>query len=107
MKTRKIIIWIVSALFLPLFFSLQQQEINFKKLGKGRIIEKDRTIKKAIELYEIHLPDDGKAAWITYIKDGSLHDLLIESIDRIEFPEAEQGPVKMIFKENGYIIQNL
>ena len=103
MKTLKKILFGTIILTLPFLFSLQQEEINFKKLGKGRIVEKDRSIKKNILLWEIHLQTEDKAGWITYIKDGSLHDLLIEKIERIEFPASEQGAVKMVF-ENTHLL---
>lgn len=90
MNTLKKILSAATILILPFLFALQQQEIDYKKLGIGKIIEKDRSIKKNIILRKIHLQTESNPGWITYIKDGSLHDLLIEKIDRIEFPEAEQ-----------------
>ncbi len=92
---------------LPFLFALQQEEINFQKLGKGKIIEKDHSIKKNIILKEIHLQTENKAGWIVYIKEGSLHDLLIENIDRIEFPSAETEPVKLVFENNLPLMKQL
>lgn len=60
-------------------------------LGIGRIIEKDRSILKSIKLHEV------KEYWIVFIKNGSIHDLLMERIDRIEFAESKWGPVKIEF----------
>lgn len=107
MKTFKKILSAAIILILPFLFALQQGETNYKKLGKGKIFEKDRSIKKNILLHEVHLPIEGNAGWITYIKDGSLHDMLIEKIERIEFPEAEQGAVKMVFEGNTYLLKRL
>ncbi len=66
---------------------------NLKALGVGRIVEKDRSILKNITLYEV------KEYWIVYIKNGSVHDLLMEQIDRIEFSESKWGPLKIEFPE--------
>lgn len=107
MNTLKKILSAAIILTLPFLFALQQSEIDYQKLGKGKIFEKDKSIKKNILLHEIHLPKEDSAGWITYIKDGSLHDLLIEKIERIEFPEAEQGAVKMVFEDNIYLIKRL
>ncbi len=92
---------------LPFLFALQQQETDYTKLGKGRIIEKDGSIKKNILLQEVHLQTEDKSGWITYIKEGSLHDLPIEKIERIEFPQAEQGAVKMVFEGNKMVTVRL
>lgn len=60
-------------------------------LGIGRIIEKDKSIRKGITLYEV------KEYWVVYVKNGSVHDLLMEKIDRIEFRESKWGCVKLEF----------
>jgi hypothetical protein len=62
-----------------------------KELGMGKIYKKDKTAFKDIVLFEI------QELKIIYIKNGGLHDLSIESIDRIEFPESKWGPVKVEF----------
>lgn len=107
MKTsHKIFILLVTGC-LPFLFSSQKQEADYEKLGKGRIVEKDRSIKKNIVLQEIYLPAEDKAGYVVYLKDGSLHDLPIEVIERIEFPEAEGGAVKIVFEENLPLIKRL
>ena len=85
---------------LPFLFSAQQPEINYQALGKGRLIEKDGSIKKNIRLQEVHLKTEDRPGWITYLKDGSLHDMLTEKIESIEFPEAEQGAVRLVFRND-------
>ena len=60
-------------------------------LGVGRIVEKDRTIIKNITIHEV------KEYWIVYIKNGSIHDLMTERIDRIEFSECKWGRIKIEF----------
>lgn len=66
---------------------------DLKALGVGRIIAKDHSILKSIILYEV------KDYWITYVKNGSIHDLLTEKIERIEFNESKWGPVKIEFPD--------
>ena len=60
-------------------------------LGVGKIVERDRSVIKNITLHEV------KECWIVYIKNGSIHDLMIERIDRIEFSESKWGLVKIEF----------
>lgn len=60
-------------------------------LGVGRIVEKDHSIIKNITLHEV------KEYWIVYIKNGSIHDLMTERIDRIEFSESKWGRIKIEF----------
>ncbi len=60
-------------------------------LGVGKIVERDRSVIKNITLHEV------KEYWIVYIKNGSIHDLMIERIDRIEFSESKWGLVKIEF----------
>ena len=60
-------------------------------LGPGKIIEKDRSVLKNITLHEV------KEYWIVYVKNGSVHDLMMEKIDRIEFSESKWGPIKIEF----------
>ena len=67
---------------------------DIKKLGTGRIIENDKTIIKKISLYEV------KDFWITYEKDGSLHDLIIDKIDCLEFPNSKWGSLEIRFIGN-------
>ena len=62
-------------------------------LGTGKIIEKDRSIYKDIILREI------KPYSIVYEKNGSLHDMPIDDIKRIEFPDSKWGSVKIEFND--------
>lgn len=66
---------------------------DLKALGIGRIIEKDRSILKNITLHEV------KEYWVVYIKNGSIHDLLMEKIERVEFSESKWGPIKLEFTD--------
>src|ERR1700758_3992761 len=67
---------------------------DLKKLGAGKIFEKDNSAIKNIILLEI------KDYWIVYLKDGSTHDLNIQSINRIEFPASKWGILYMRFTNN-------
>ena len=75
------------------FPDLSKKE-DLQALGKGKIYETDNTSTKNIEIFEI------KEFWIVYIKNDSLHDLLIEKIDRIEFPDSKWGSVVITFIKN-------
>ena len=65
------------------------------KFGTGRIMLKDRGIIKNVKIYEIH------PYWIVYIKNGSLHDLMIEKIQRIEIGKEKQ---RTIYFDNNKLI---
>jgi hypothetical protein len=104
MRTFYKLISLIATAFLPMLLASQLNGIDYTKLGKGRIVEKDRSVRKNITLQEIHPQTEEKAGYIVYMKDGSLHDMPIEEIDRIEFPEAEQGPVKMVFRNNTTVV---
>lgn len=52
--------------------------IPLKKIGITRIYFKDGSIRKDCTLKEF------KGQWLIYIKDGSLHDVEIDKISRIE-----------------------
>ena len=67
---------------------------DLKKLGIGKIIEKDNSVYKNITLVEV--TENG----IVYLKGGSMHDMAIESIKRIEFPESRWRFIIIEFKEN-------
>ena len=54
------------------------------QLGEGRIILKDKSIYKKTKIHKIH------PYWVEYIKDGSLHDFMIEKIERIEIGNDAQ-----------------
>lgn len=107
MKTLKKILAIASFLALPFLFAWQGKEIVLQKLGKGRIVEKDHRVKKNVLLRELHLKTEATEGWILYEKDGSLHDMLIEKIECIEFPYGENGPVRMLFGENKVELKKL
>ena len=63
-------------------------------LGVGTIVMKDHSTIKNITIHEV------KEYWIVYIKNGSLHDLMMEKIERIEFPKSKLGSVKIEFHDN-------
>jgi hypothetical protein len=67
---------------------------DLKLLGAGRIIEKDKSIIKNITLREV------REFWIVYLKDESLHDMLMEEIACIEFRDTRWGYLKIEFPEN-------
>lgn len=67
---------------------------HLKGLGTGRIVEKDNTILKNITLVEV------KDYWIVYLKDKSLHDMPMQSIRRLEFPESKWGVLYIEFNDN-------
>ena len=68
-----------------------------KKYGTARLILKDRSVYKWITVHEIN------SFWIVFIKDGSLHDMLIEKIARIQYGK-EVGPVLSFDKDNKIVI---
>ncbi len=91
---------IMSLIVLALMLSPQQghrpdltKREDLIALGSGKIIEKDRSIIKNITLHEV------KEYWIVYVKNGSIHDLLMEKIDRIEFNESKWGRIKLEFPD--------
>ena len=67
---------------------------DLKMLGTGRIIQKDNSILKNIHLLELN------AYWIIYEKNSSSHDMMMDVISRIEFPESKWGAVKLEFPDN-------
>ena len=67
---------------------------NLAWMGTGKIFEKDNTSIKKIILQEV------KDIYIVYKKDGSLHDLAKDWIDRIEFPDSKWGALVLSFPEN-------
>lgn len=66
---------------------------DLRGLGVGRIIGKDNSIVKDIVLQEI------REYWIVYIKKGSVHDMMMENIARIEFNASKWGRVKVEFPD--------
>lgn len=87
-------------LLMALYSSAQiiEPDINkledLKKLGVGKIIEKDFSVLKNITLLEI------KEYGIVYLKDGSTHDLDKQLIKRIEFPSTKWGLLYIKFEDN-------
>ena len=71
---------------------------DLKLLGTGRIIESDNSVILYIQLYEI------KEIGLVYIKDESLHDIPIESVQRIEFKRTPWGPLTIRFEQNKPVI---
>ncbi|MBI4930436.1 MAG: hypothetical protein HY841_06715 [Bacteroidetes bacterium] len=67
---------------------------DIKALGIGKIIEKDNSVIKNINLLEI------KEYWIVYEKNSSTHDKMMDVISRIEFTESKWGPLKLEFHNN-------
>lgn len=67
---------------------------DIKALGMGKIIQKDNSVFKNIKLLEI------KEYWIVYEKNSSSHDMMMETIRCIEFPESKWGFVKVEFSNN-------
>jgi len=53
-----------------------------KKYGPARLVLKDRGVYKKITVHEIN------EHWLVFLKDGSLHDMSIERIARIEYGKA-------------------
>lgn len=74
---------------------------DLKSLGKGRIIERDNSNITDIMLFEVH------EYWIVYVKDESLHEMMMEEIKRIEFRETKWGALKISFPKNTPIINRL
>ncbi len=74
---------------------------DLKLLGSGTLLEKDNSRMRHIELYEV------KDSWIVYIKDGSLHDMLMENIDRLEFPGSKWGSLEITFQRNQPVIMKM
>ena len=68
------------------------------QLGEGRIILKDKRIFKNTKVHKIH------SYWIEYIKDGSLHDFMIEKIERIEIGNDNQKEVIVFDEKNKPVI---
>lgn len=64
---------------------------DLKSLGIGKIIRKDKSVIKNIKLNGV------KEYWIVYEKNESLHDLMTEKIDRLEFVESKWGPIQIQF----------
>lgn len=64
--------------------SISRIQAIHSKFGTGRIILKDRGSIKSVIIQEIH------PYWVVYKKDGSLHDQLIEEIEKIEIGREKQ-----------------
>ena len=65
----------------------RNDSLLISKLRKTRIVLKDGTIKKNCHVKEIH------DYWIVYEKEESLHDLMIEEIERIEIMDGTMHAV--------------
>jgi len=68
-----------------------------QKYGPARLVLKDRGVYKKITVYEIN--DE----WLVFLKDGSLHDMSIERIARIEYGK-EYGPRVTFNNDNKIVI---
>ncbi len=67
---------------------------DLKALGVGKIFEKDNSILKNIKILEI------KEYWIVYEKNSSSHDIMMDVIRRIEFPDSKWGMINLTFPNN-------
>lgn len=65
----------------------QKDSLLLTRLANTRIILKEFGIRKNCKIVEIN------EYWIVYIKDGSLHDLMIEEIKRIEIGDGSMEAV--------------
>lgn len=85
-------------------FQLQFNQIEtgtLSNLGKGIIYLKEKRIIKNILLKEI------KPLFITYEKDGSLHDRMIDEINNMEFIDAKPEPVVLAFENNKPVFKKI
>jgi hypothetical protein len=80
---------------------IQSTEAVPSILGKGIIYTKNKRVIKNMRLAEI------KAYWIIYKKDESLHDMMMDEIKRIEFPEAKPEPVALEFENNNVLTKKM
>ena len=106
MNTIKIIAFVLLLVFIAAKPALQNHRCGQNKtpdltkaedlqaLGTGRIVEKDNSILKNVKLIQVN------EYWIIYEKNASSHDLMMEAIRRIEFPESKWGPLKIEFPNN-------
>ena len=83
---------LLSFIFLFAFVSMPQNKTpdlskaeDLKMLGTGRIIQKDNSILKNIHILELN------TYWIIYEKNSSSHDMMMDVIARIEFPESKRS----------------
>jgi hypothetical protein len=67
---------------------------DLENLGYGKIIQKDNCVLKKIILLEV------KENGIVFIKDGSIHDMDLQSIKLIEFPESKWKLIYIRFINN-------
>ncbi len=74
---------------------------DLSSLGIGRIIEGDNSTISKITLSEV------QEYWIIYLKDGSLHEMMMDEIKCIEFKESKWGPLKITFPKNKPLITRL
>lgn len=94
MKTKLLILCLLSGIMI---LNAQNTGPDFKNkkdleaLGKGRIYEMDGSQIRSIELFSIE--ENG----ITYLKDGSMHDIEFDRIDKIDFPNSHWGDVYLKF----------
>jgi len=80
---------------------LEADSVLLQNLGKGTLFLRDRREIRNMRLYRIH------GLYITYRKEGNLHDVLKEDIVTITFPQASPDPVEVIFNANGTVIRRL
>ena len=69
-----------------------------KKYGEARLILKDKSIYKRIRVHEVN------SLWIVFLKNGSLHDMLIEKIARIQYGQGI-GPIVTFNSDNKIVVR--
>jgi hypothetical protein len=72
-----------------------------KNLNKGTIFLKENRIIKNIHLIQIN------DLFIVYEKEGNLHDLMKDEINRIEFMNANPKPITIEFENNIAVFNEL
>jgi len=77
--------------------SIEALKALHKKYGPAKLILKDRSVYKKITVHEVN------AFWLVFLKNGSLHDMLIEKIARIQYGK-DDGPVVKFNKEHKVVI---
>ncbi len=63
-------------------------------LGAGRLVEKDGSVIRNMKLMEVN------EYWIVFMKNESLHDMMMERIARIEFPDSRWNAIVVTFPGN-------
>ena len=72
-----------------------------QQLGKGTLFLRDHREIRNIRLYR------QQQLYITYRKDGNLHDVMKEDIVTIVFPQASPDPVELSFNGDRMVIRKI